>query len=150
MRDYGQGSVAWQLEPEKVFCRGELALRFADTPFILRKTILQAGLGSVAEVRREALLGQIRRADREGLNPEDYRLSVLRKLVAESDRSGGRPSRERLADLELLLTDTFLIYASHLLHGRVNPESIRAEWHVQSRKADLSIILQTAAEQKDR
>lgn len=132
---------------EEVFCRGELLCASRILPlFYEKRSFSPVWIGEPGQT--EALLGQIQQADREGLNPEDYRLSGLRALLAEIGPHPGSADPGRLADLELLLTDTFLIYASHLLHGRVNPQSIRAEWHVQSRKADLTEILQTAAEQK--
>ncbi|MEW6333771.1 MAG: peptidoglycan-binding protein, partial [Thermodesulfobacteriota bacterium] len=131
---------------EKMFCRSELLCASRILPsFYRRRSFDPVWIGEPGQA--EALLGQIRQADREGLDPEDYRLSTLRALLAEVGPNPGLADRDRLTDLELLLTDTFLIYASHLLHGRVDPESIRAEWHVQSRKADLAEVLQKAAEQ---
>ena len=49
-----------------------------------------------------------------------------------------------LVDLELLLTDAFLLLGSHLLAGRVNPETIHTKWQVFNPDADLADILLTA------
>ena len=95
----------------------------------------------------DALINAIHEADREGLRPDDYHLSSIEAIVREirqhqSQRKSLSP--RRLVDLDLLLSDAFLVYASHLLAGRINPETIDAEWHANRREADLAIVLQTA------
>ncbi len=93
------------------------------------------------------LTNAIQMADREGLRPEDYHLTNIRSLLAElqQDKVAGRPLQpEMLVDLDLLLTDAFLVYASHLLAGRVNPETVHTEWIAYNRTADLANILQVA------
>jgi L,D-transpeptidase YcbB len=50
-------------------------------------------------------------------------------------------------DLDFLLTDAFLLLASHLRAGRVNPESLHAEWVVQmDPEVDIAQLLQRAIE----
>jgi hypothetical protein len=44
----------------------------------------------------------------------------------------------------LLLTDAFLLYGSHLLSGRINPETIDPEWFANRRGSDLSMVLEHA------
>jgi murein L,D-transpeptidase YcbB/YkuD len=56
---------------------------------------------------------------------------------------------EMLADLDLLLTDAFLLFGSHLSNGRVNPETIRSEWFIKSRHVDLVAALQSALQHGD-
>ena len=73
------------------------------------------------------LINEIKEAKQEGLWPEDYHLAKIESIMSEIHRSKERktPLNPRmLVDLELLLTDAFLIYGSHLLSGKVNPESI--------------------------
>jgi len=95
----------------------------------------------------DALINAIHEADREGLRPDDYHLSSIEAIVSEIrqhpfQRKSLNP--RRLVDLDLLLSDAFLVYASHLLAGRINPETIDAEWHANRREADIAIVLQTA------
>ena len=95
----------------------------------------------------DALINAIHEADREGLRPDDYHLSSIEAIISEIrhhpfQRKFLNP--RRLVDLDLLLSDAFLVYASHLLAGRINPETIDAEWHANRREADLAIVLQTA------
>lgn len=95
----------------------------------------------------DALVSSIRRADLEGLRPKDYHLAAIEKLLAAvrvSVRSGGVIVPDRLAELDLLLTDAFLAYGSHLLAGRVNPETLQQEWVANRRSADFGFMLETA------
>jgi murein L,D-transpeptidase YcbB/YkuD len=76
--------------------------------------------------------------DRHGLRPADYHLAPIN--VLEDD--------ERLAalvDLELALSDGLLMVASHLLAGRLDPETLDAEWLATRRHRDLAPVLEQAA-----
>jgi murein L,D-transpeptidase YcbB/YkuD len=55
-----------------------------------------------------------------------------------------KPNPRQLVDLDLLLTDAFLIYGSHLLAGRINPEQIDPQWFTNRREADLAQLLENA------
>lgn len=60
------------------------------------------------------------RAD--GLDPDDYHLAAIRRLLADDYQAMSPPQRtRRLAALELLLSDAFLMLADDELHGRVDP-----------------------------
>ncbi len=89
----------------------------------------------------------------DGLNPENYHLSAIENLVQEVDASKAQdPSSvppEALADLEMLLTDSFLLCGSHLLHGQVNPETVESEWHITGRVEDLAAALQDGLARND-
>jgi murein L,D-transpeptidase YcbB/YkuD len=94
-----------------------------------------------------ALLKAISEAGREGLKPADYHLVKIEctlKKVRQNPGGKNLLDPRRLVDLDLLLTDAFLIYGSHLLAGRINPETIDPEWHANLREADLASVLQTA------
>ncbi len=98
------------------------------------------------------LVKEIRAADLEGLRPEDYHLASIETLLAEIlTHTGTNPpfEPEKLADLDLLLTDAFLLYGSHLLTGHVNPETIQSEWVIEKRFADLAEILEAALHAND-
>jgi murein L,D-transpeptidase YcbB/YkuD len=66
---------------------------------------------------------------RQGLRPEHYHLDAIESI--ELDRAGA------LVDLELALSDAFLIVGSHFLVGRLNPETLDSEWVATRRERDL-------------
>ena len=100
----------------------------------------------------DELVAALNRADLEGLNPEDYHVNAIGTLlgyvrVAAAD--GRAPEPARLADLDLLLTDAFLLYGSHLLGGRVDPESLHPRWEASPRGADLGMVLEDALDHRN-
>jgi murein L,D-transpeptidase YcbB/YkuD len=99
--------------------------------------------------RFTTLLKCIRQADREALDPQDYHLAAIEKLAAAVARRhpNRKPDRLRnLADLELLSTDAFFTYASHLLSGRINPERVDPEWSATVKQVDFIRLMQTTLE----
>jgi murein L,D-transpeptidase YcbB/YkuD len=95
----------------------------------------------------ESLIAAIRESDREGLSPDDYHLAAIESLLADrGEKQTGKKSidPEEWADLDLLLTDAFLLYGSHLLAGRVDPETVHADWIAYSPATDLPALLQSA------
>lgn len=90
-----------------------------------------------ASVRRERLLESLAGATGHGLDPEDYGYEDLRDLLRSRNATSA-------LDAELLMTDAFLLYGSHLLHGRVNPESVEPEWTANRRQTDMAAKLEEA------
>jgi murein L,D-transpeptidase YcbB/YkuD len=108
-------------------------------------------------------------AGRDGLSPADYHVPEIRRKLgrgAGGARSGSgldaRPgpgrtagdgataSRlERLADVELLLTDGVLVYGSHLLAGRLDAATLHPNWRAERREGDLVTVLEAAVEDGD-
>ena len=97
----------------------------------------------------ESFLRAVRMADREGLKPSDYHLDHTASLVSEWQNSIARKERfplPRRIDLELLLTDAFVLYGHHLLNGRVDPEKLYPEWLAYQKDASLLDIVAEAIE----
>lgn len=93
------------------------------------------------------LVGALRRADLEGLRSEDYHLASIEAVLAavRADATRGPAiAPDRWAELDLLLTDAFLVYGAHLLAGRVDPETLRGEWTANPRSADIAAALEAA------
>ncbi len=67
----------------------------------------------------------------EGLLPDDYHMSNINRLINETKAN---PDPYKVADLDLLLTDGLLLYASHLIMGKVDQSKIRPGWDVPPNK----------------
>ncbi|MDF1615370.1 L,D-transpeptidase family protein [Desulfurivibrio dismutans] len=87
------------------------------------------------------LLTAIKEADAEGLAPRDYHLEPIRVL---SSLLAIHPAPGLAAELDLLLTDAFLLLGYHLLHGRINQESGTAQWQIERSQAKLNLALHAA------
>ncbi len=101
--------------------------------------------------RTAALIDTIQEeAEREGLRPKDYRLAKLKTFVQEVRQHYGDAQQSldprTLADLDLLLTDTFLTYGAHVSVGKVNLDKLDAQWFERHQKADLVQVLQSAVQ----
>ena len=95
----------------------------------------------------EALQDALRTADREGLRPADYHLAAIDALIARLRGLGSvtTPAAVTVADdLDLLLSDAFFLYASHLTTGRVSPTTVEPEWNITGRGRNLTFLLATA------
>ncbi|MFY9820116.1 MAG: hypothetical protein WAM82_01965, partial [Thermoanaerobaculia bacterium] len=87
------------------------------------------------------LLAALAAAADDGLRPEDYRVTALTRQVAEV-RS--HPDPGALADLDLLLSDAFLAFGSHLRHGKVNPATLYQDCALGRDTTDLATVLEEA------
>jgi murein L,D-transpeptidase YcbB/YkuD len=100
-----------------------------------------------------AFLTALLLVDQDGLDPKNYHLVAIGSLLAEIDAAGKKGIRhvqpESLVDLEMLLTDGFLLCGSHLVHGQVNPETIQSEWSIKGRVEDLAAVLEKGLAAKD-
>lgn len=95
----------------------------------------------------EDFLEVIRNSYREGLRPEDYRLHAIETQLSglyESILRGKTPDSKKLAELDLLLTDAFLLYASHMQYGRIDHRNVYPKWVIYQRSADLTAVLRDA------
>ena len=94
----------------------------------------------------DELVAAIIESDQHGLLPENYHLERISELLSHVRKNPSPIQSDPMlgVDLDILLTDAFLLYASHLVSGRVNPETIHAEWEATSPKVDLSKILEGA------
>ncbi|MDZ7375230.1 MAG: L,D-transpeptidase family protein [candidate division KSB1 bacterium] len=101
------------------------------------------GLKDIAD----SLLEAIRGAADDGLNPKEYHVGTIDSLLTQFQfrlKSRAPVEVEGLFNLEILLTDAFLLYANHLLSGRLNPETIDREWLTSRPEADVVAILNDA------
>ncbi len=81
--------------------------------------------------RREAI-NLLTHAWQDGLNPEEYHADQLINLANELI-DHPEVNYAKIAQFDILLTDGILLYAFHLLKGKLNPESIELNWNFPSR-----------------
>ncbi|CAK0769289.1 L,D-transpeptidase YcbB [Gammaproteobacteria bacterium] len=103
--------------------------------------------------RANQLVQALKAAPHEGLDPADYPLDridtslteVLHPKVAAPGTSAPDADPVALAELDVLLSQTFLRYASHLGGWRVDqPNSADPDWFVKRPVLDLPVTLATA------
>ncbi len=82
------------------------------------------------------MLFAIRNVLQDGLQPDDYHLSVIEKLTTKII-SSDLAEVEDMAQLELLLTDAFLLLSAHLATGRTDAETINPQWKASRRTVRL-------------
>ena len=77
---------------------------------------------------REDLIESLGHAGDEGLLPNDYHLERINEILSKSKY---RKLEELDAvNLDLLLTDALMLYASHLVSGKVEQSQLRSKWDV--------------------
>ncbi|MEC9341170.1 MAG: peptidoglycan-binding protein, partial [Pseudomonadota bacterium] len=96
--------------------------------------------GGLTGAARE-LIDVLATTEEHGIAPARYRLTLIRAL-ANAAEVGATETR---VDLELLLTDAFLMHAADLVSGRVDPASLDPLWAAQQRARDLPRIIEQAA-----
>jgi len=95
----------------------------------------------------DLLVAAIRAAEGEGLVPDHYHLAVVTDLLATARRAPppDTPSLAALmADLDLVLTDAFLLLGCHYSSGCVNPVTVEAEWYARRGPVDMGAVLEEA------
>jgi murein L,D-transpeptidase YcbB/YkuD len=84
------------------------------------------------EKNRHDLIKIIKGSYYDGLNPEDYHIKAIQQLYLE----GGQDIESeaiRLARIDVLMTDAIMLYAFHMIQGKVNPESLDPNWNYSKR-----------------
>jgi murein L,D-transpeptidase YcbB/YkuD len=131
-----------------VFCRRDRVCGSEVLPAFYRNRDFRPAWidDGLALANARALPAALRRVAADGLEPDNYHLAAIESLLAEIDASAKKGPRyaqpEALTDLEMLLTDGFLLCGSHLVHGQVNPETIQSEWFIKGRFEDLAAALE--------
>jgi L,D-transpeptidase YcbB len=77
------------------------------------------------------LIRAIGDAAADGLDPRNYHFDRIVDLRLALERPLPQAIPDLLVDLDLLQTDAFLVYASHLTSGAVDPVTIDPEWLVE-------------------
>ena len=94
----------------------------------------------------QQLIDSVEQASDDGLNPADYHADILSGLML---RPMSDFSEDLRADLDLLFSDAFLMLSSHMLVGKVNPQTVHAEWTANRRQRQMESVLRDALERSD-
>lgn len=100
----------------------------------------------------DAVLTVLRTADRDGLRPADYHLAAIERtlrLLRVTTAQVESYDAAQLAELDLLLTDAVLLYISHALAGRLDPESVKAGCLAEKEPIDSAAVLHTTLTAND-
>ena len=90
------------------------------------------------------LIESIRGAAADALRPADYHLDRLEQQAARLEEGSLSPCQA--AALDIAMSDAFLLLATHLLSGRLNPNTLDPEWVARPRQGRAVELLERAAE----
>ena len=79
-----------------------------------------------------------------GFNPDDYHRSCINEWIDHQKAvalEGPLVDAYYPALIDILMTNAFMLFGSHLAAGKVDPESLYPHWFPERRKADVFDIL---------
>ncbi|MDF2437434.1 MAG: ErfK/YbiS/YcfS/YnhG family protein [Bacteroidota bacterium] len=98
----------------------------------------------------DTLFHIIRNAGEYGLIPEDYHSDKLKSLFERSyNEKNKKYDAVTLSEADLLLTDGFIKFLVHVSKGRLNADSLTAEWHPEKLDTNLVNVLASALKRND-
>ncbi|WP_323751389.1 L,D-transpeptidase family protein [Marinobacter sp.] len=92
-------------------------------------------------IARNELIRAIDELADDGLNPADYHQDAIHTIIR---RSQGSAHSELPAELDLIFSDAFLLLATHLLNGKVDAQTIQAQWTAQRQQAQIQSAFEQA------
>jgi murein L,D-transpeptidase YcbB/YkuD len=98
-------------------------------------------------IQASSLLDALVQAEWEGLQATHYHLREIeskRREVVQRLPRRENAAAQTLVEFDLLLTDAFLTYASHLSVGRIDPETYDPEWYAHQHETDVAYALEYA------
>jgi murein L,D-transpeptidase YcbB/YkuD len=124
-----------------LMCNPKLLLDFYLHREVKPVWVSKDGLNSKAEV----FINTIVQADHEGLNSKIYHKEDISSLLAQIKFGMAKDmdESEKLAKLDLLLSDAFFSFGSHLSEGIVDPYLNNLNWHIKKPGKNLAKIFQT-------
>jgi murein L,D-transpeptidase YcbB/YkuD len=134
---------------KRFMCRSELICGISFLPsFYQQRKFSPAWMGKNREfLLADELLEEIKNCNKHALEPENYHLKTIDTLLNTVRDKNHKPSliyHDTVADLDILLTDAFLLFSSHLLFGLVNPESVHVKGEAFNPDIDLASVLNNA------
>ncbi|MDZ7607390.1 MAG: L,D-transpeptidase family protein [Cyclobacteriaceae bacterium] len=81
---------------------------------------------------REDAISSLENSWIDGLEPADYHLEAIRQLY-DRIKASDHPTPADVAVLDILITDGLMLYASHLIKGKIDPKTLDVSWNFSGR-----------------
>ncbi|MBW1985123.1 MAG: L,D-transpeptidase family protein [Deltaproteobacteria bacterium] len=123
-----------------LICNPKLLLDFYLHREVKPVWVTKDGLSNKAEI----FINTIVQADHEGLNSETYHQGNILTLLTQIKLGIAKDTdeSEKLGELDLLLSDAFFSFGSHLSEGIVDPYSNNLNWYMKKPRKNLTKIFQ--------
>lgn len=121
VEDLSKG-VLVEIENEKIYAKSVLAKFYQNIGY----APAWKDLGALQQA-----IQALEESFNDGLLPVDYHVDVLTSIVdkMEESKGNGVVNHEWVAKFDLLMTDAVLLYAYHLLEGKIDPHSLDVQWN---------------------
>ncbi len=90
--------------------------------------------------RASALLAALDSAPSHALRTEAYPLDSIRRVVSAKKIDSGATAKD-IANADVLLTAAYVGYASDMLTGQINPQSVSQSWYIPARRSAVDSAL---------
>ncbi len=87
--------------------------------------------------KRTFVLSQLEKSEELGLEPEDYKISELKKFESKV----ASLSDKDLAAYDILLTYNFEKYLNHIYKGKLDPKKLYTNWDLDEKTFDVNSVL---------
>ncbi|MBL0735507.1 L,D-transpeptidase family protein [Flavobacterium sp. GN10] len=87
--------------------------------------------------KRTFVLTQLEKSEELGLEPEDYKISKLKKFESKV----ASLSDKDLATYDILLTYNFEKYLNHIYKGKLDPKKLYTNWDLEEKEFDVNSVL---------
>ncbi len=94
-----------------------------------------------------ALQKVLKLASNQGLDPNDYHVQEIAAILEQENKQS--LDNLTLLNLDLTLTDAFLLYAKHMVYGRLDNHSAYPDWIVSKRNINLTELFKQAIASQD-
>jgi len=128
------------ISAEKIFFPQEIETIYAKRGYVP----IWIGDKQAAE-RINNYLNCINRSAENGLLPRDYHLFSIGDIIKGAQTE--QMSIQQIIDLEILLTDAFLLQASHYINGKITPEERDESWYRFPKNPNMVSYFERAAQQ---
>lgn len=92
--------------------------------------------------RTRSLVSELAKAPTHGLRLRDFPIASLNQAL-QSFQSASTATPEQIADIDVLLSATYVALAHDLLTGQIEPRSLSQDWHIDPHKVDVDSALAT-------